>query len=208
MRVLEFQIKGFTRDELKRRRKDQESANFFKRFLAGLSSGARVLVWAALALTALYLLQWFYIPSVKVYGQVFTGKNVIILEDISGSVRAPDKERLKGLITLLKSAGISVDNRVETQGGGFSAVGSEDNSLKKLEAALKENPWADTIFVFSDFTVYDLPWDGNDAAGYQRLRELLKRGPRRLYVGTVNLPPPDELITIARDSGGGLIEVK
>lgn len=208
MRVLEFQIKGLTQDELKRRRKDQESANVFKRFLAGLSTGARVLVWAALALAALYVLQWSYTPSVIVSGQVFTGKNVILLEDRSGSMTAPYQERLKELINQLKNAGISVDNPVETQGGGFSATGSADNSLKKLEATLKENPGADAIFVFSDFTIISKPWDESDAAGYQRLRQLLRGGQRRLYLGTVNLPPPQELITIARDSGGGLIEVK
>jgi hypothetical protein len=121
---------------------------------------------------------------------------------------APYQERLKGLINQLKNAGISVDNPVETQGGGFSAAGSEDNSLKKLEAALRENPGADAIFVFSDFTIYTIAWDEDDAAGYLRLRELLRGGRRRLYLGTVNLKPHEDLITIARDSGGGLIEVK
>ncbi len=207
MRVLEFQIKGLTQDELKRRRKHQESANVFKRFLAGLSTGARVLVWAALAVAALYILQWSYTPSVILNGQVFTAKNVIILKDVSGSMGGTE-ERLQGLINQLKNAGISVDNPVETQGGGFSVAGSDDNSLKKLEKALKENPAADAIFVFSDFTIFGFPWDGSDAAGYQRLRELLRGGQRRLYLGTVNLQPPDELIRIARDSGGGLIEAK
>src|SRR2546425_3353145 len=207
MRVLEFQIKGLTQDELKRRQKRQKPANVFQRFLAGLSTGARVLVWAALAVTALYALQWSYTPSVMIYGHVFTGKNVIILEDISGSMGETEVRQLTALINQLKDSGVSVDNPVTTQGGGFSAAGSEDNSLKKLEGALKANPGADAIFVFSDFTIFDLPWDGNDAAGYQRLRELL-RGHRRLYLGTVNLPPPDELITIARASRGGLIEVK
>ncbi|SRR6266404_1518659 len=208
MRVLEFQIKGLTQDELRRRRKHQESAHVFQRFLAGWSKGARVLIWAALAVAALYILQWSYTPSATLNGHVFTGKNVIILEDISPSMRESEERRLTVLINQLKSSGISVDNRAKTQGGGFSATGAEDNSLKTLEQALKENPGADAIFVFSDFTNFDNPWDRNDAAGYQRLRDLLGR--RRLYLGNVNAnaQPPNELIRIARDSGGDLIEAK
>src|ERR1051325_1269847 len=218
MSELQFQIKGLTKDELQRARQRDTHAGSLRRFVDGLSIGLRALVWAAIAVGSLYLLQWINakIPRldsadtrsvVLNNGSRFYGNNVIVLQDASGSMRNTG-DQLKSLLTQLSVAGISVDNPIATMGPGFSVVGTSENSLHKLEQGLQVNSAADAIFVFSDFANDDAEWDAHDEAGYERLRELLDDGRRRLYLGTVTYPPPAELLKIAYDSGGGMIEAK
>jgi hypothetical protein len=76
-----------------------------------------------------------------------------------------------------------------------------------LEQALQTHPDVDAIYLFSDFDPTNEPYksDFNDPAGYARLRDLLRQGRRRLYLGTVRLKPPEPLVRIALESGGDLI---
>ncbi len=219
MHDLEFQIKGLTREELKQRQDRELSQNSaslttLSRLWRALFWSSRTFIWILFALTATYLLHSAYVfaerhgPSTVAYGQAFTGKNVIVLEDTSGSMGAAERIRLAALLNQLKAAGIRINATSETKGAGFWAAGAEVNSLKSLERALRTNPTADTIFVFSDFKHDTAEWDDHDEAGFQRLRELLAQRNRRLYLGTVNRPPDPELIGIATNSGGGLLEIK
>lgn len=218
MRAFEFQIRGLTRKDLRRQTKKQSphSGSFatITHFWKARSRNSQILIWILGALTLTYLFHGAYLvaekhgPSTIAYGQVFTGKNVIVLEDISGSMGPEEKSRLAALLNQLRTAGIKINATTETMGAGFWVGGEEVNSLKSLEKALRINPTADTIFVFSDFKHDDPEWDDHDPAGFQRLKELLEQRNRRLYLGTVNLQPDEELIRIATDSGGGLLEIK
>jgi hypothetical protein len=168
-------------------------------------------VWGVLAVGFLYGLDWTYTTAendpAAVYERLaFGSRNVIILPDHSESMteRLP---LLQALIDQLQRNGVSVNNQVITEGGGFASAGPADNSLHVLETALSTNPVADTIFVFSDFNDSTYPPDVHDEAGFQRLRELLRGRSRRLYLGTVYNEPPPKLIEIARQSGGGLFAV-
>jgi hypothetical protein len=158
-------------------------------------------------------------PVALVEGKAFTAKNVILLVDTSGSMRAHDEDNkhfpdtepiLQRQLERLQTSGISVGDRFGAQGFGFSVVGDASNGLHSLEAALQRNPNADTIYLFSDFDPTNVPYppDFSDADGYARLREVLRQGHRRLYIGTVRKQPDRELIRIARESGGDLIESK
>ena len=229
MRSFHFQIKGLTREELLRRRDDsrrqhsnvlnpyapaaRQPAGFVKRLWNSLSAAAHALVMAILVVTGTAGLQWVYevangenVPTALVDGQVFTARNVIILQDTSGSMGGTDA-RLQALLRTLQRAGINTDRVSETKGYGFWPGGDQTNSLKSLERALDGESGVDTIFVFSDFNYYDEELDATDDSGYRRLRELLNSRRCRLYLGTVNKPPVDELIRIANESGGGVIQV-
>ena len=214
---IEFKIKGLTRTDVQRRRnkeQSQRSGSFTRisRLWTSQPLAPRIFVGILTALAGLYLIQWVYVfaekhgPSTMAYGQVFTARNVIVLQDKSGSMGEREKVRLQTMMNHLARAGIKVDAPFLTDGGGFSIAGSTD-SLDGLEQALRTNPTADTIFVFSDFKQETQGWDYHDQAGFQRLEQLLGQRNRRLYLGTVNRMPPAELIQIAKDSGGSLLVI-
>lgn len=221
MRDFDFQLKGLTRDELLRRRNQSRRAQVevvnksphpvsIKWFWSSLSRGSRLLIWTSVAFASLYALNWTYTTAENYPGMVFNrlanAQHVIVLPDESPSMN-DNQPQLAELINYLQKRGVNTENRYATYGGGFSTQGPADNSLKVLETALQASPGADAIFVFSDFNpANESSPDGHDAAGFQRLRQLLG-GKRRLYLGTVENMPPAELIEISRRSGGGLIQV-
>ena len=145
-------------------------------------------------------------PTAVMNGRRFTGTNVLLLVDTSGSMRGTEAI-LSNRTTDLQKAGITVANRSNTDGFGFSATGPANNGLHVLEQALQTHPDVDAIYLFSDFDPTNEPYksDFNDPAGYARLRDLLRQGRRRLYLGTVRLKPPEPLVRIALESGGDLI---
>lgn len=222
MRVFDFQLKGLTRDDLMRRRNQGRTQHsvlmersrpfgFLKTLWIKSSPAAHGVVWAIVLLTSLFGLNWIYATAenhpASVYRRLVLGaSNVIVLPDNSGSME-DKKPRLVALIDQLRKRGVNADNQFPTDGGGFSSEGPSNNSLKQLEAALETNPGADAIFVFSDFSDGNYPADVHDEAGFQRLRRLVLARPRHLYLGTVDKQPPQELIEIARQSGGGMFVV-
>jgi hypothetical protein len=154
-----------------------------------------------------------------VQGKAFAAKNVILLVDESGSMKAhyegneyfPDTEPiLQKQLEQLRASGISVGERHRPLGFGFSVVGHQRNALHTLDAALQENPTADAVYLFSDFDPTNVPYepDYSDSDGYARLRELLRKGHRRLYLGTVRKQPDRKLIQITKESGGDVIQSK
>jgi hypothetical protein len=216
--VFDFQLKGLTRDELVRRRNQSRQLTSQLRSAdprltlvrgtwSSLTRIGKIVVWTTLAFAGLYALDGTYSliendPGM-IRSRLVTATNVIILPDDSGSM-GDKQEQLQALVSKLKPNEVNPENK--TDGGGFSSTGPANNSLHKLETALRANPAADAVFVFSDFEFGDYPADVHDDAGFERLRQLLG-GRRRLYLGTVKNQPPEKLIDIARGSGGGLIQV-
>ncbi|HKR61079.1 MAG TPA: hypothetical protein VJS64_15270 [Pyrinomonadaceae bacterium] len=221
MSSFDFQVKGLTRNELNRRTEKRRQSRaqitsgrtrfpFVNRFWIAPSPGAHIALTAALVFGGVYSMHWIYTTvendSRSVFRRLAHAQEVIVLPDQSGSMS--DKQaRLQALIDRLKQRNIDTDNQFATDGGGFSSQGPDNNSLHRLETALQAHPGADAIFVFSDFSSSDYGADVHDDAGLNRLRQLVTEQPRRLYLGTVAELPPERLVAIARQSGGGLIEI-
>jgi hypothetical protein len=169
--------------------------------------------WVLLGLAAFYVYHSylnyhsrFGKLTAVINGKTFTAGEVLLLVDASGSMRGTDA-MLGRQTDQLRQARVNVSNRYNTDGFGFSVSGPDNNALHGLEQALHNYPAADAIYLFSDFDPTTNPYapDANDPAGYGRLRDLLRQGHRRLYLGTVRSRPPEPLIRIARESGGDLI---
>ena len=147
-------------------------------------------------------------PTAIVGSGEVAGNSVLVLQDTSGSMGGTGVA-LAAQIERLRAAGIALANREQIQGFGVMRSGSSSNLLNALERTLPLNPDVDTIYVFSDYQwVSDPPVDASDPAGYQRLRQLLSDRRVRMYLATVNQPPEGELIRVATDSGGGVIEAR
>lgn len=150
-----------------------------------------------------------------VEGKPFAAKSVILLVDASGSMHShneggkhfPDTEPiLQKQLEKLRASGIFIGDRLSPLGFGFSVSGHTRNALHALEEALRRNPNGDAVYLFSDFDRTNVPYepDSSDADGYARLSVLLRQG----NLGAVRKQPDPELLRIARESGGDLIESK
>src|SRR5262249_297040 len=136
-------------------------------------------------------------------GCPLTARNIILILDNSRSMEGTEGT-VKQLRDQMQATGISIGAEEKSQGFGFSTTGPDDNALHTLEQALRNNPSGEGIYLFSDFDPTSTPYlpDAENTPGYSRLQELLRQGRRRLYLGTVRMPPPSELVRIARESGG------
>ncbi len=144
-------------------------------------------------------------PNTVIQGDVFIGKHVVIIADISGSMNTVERQAARDRqIQKLAAAGMDVDKR-QAIGFGVSTMGGDNNLLHQVEQALKVTPGVDTIYAFSDFEEADAPYWKNNREGYVRLRALLKRHGVRLYLGTVQYTPTGKLARISVESGGGVI---
>ena len=143
-------------------------------------------------------------PGAVIKGKIFIGNHVVVVRDKSGSMRGTEAD-LNEQIDKLKVSGMTIEVR-SALGFGVSKTGDRANLLHQIEEALKSTPDLDTIYAFSDFDVANMPAWKSDQDGYVQLKALLTRHRVRLYLGTVRHPPPSELVVIARESGGGLIE--
>jgi hypothetical protein len=207
MRRLEFHAHVLTEKDVRRGQRRSYSLRPF----AGRHTSIPGAIFIALA--ALYVCREYlqyhgrFVSSgyTAVLGdQRFTARNVLLLLDVSFSMGGT-KATLDRQIEQMLKAGITIDARSESWGFGFN-LADPYNALNKLEAALRTNPAVDAIYLFSDFDPGAL--DYSDEAGYARLRQLLREGRRRLYLGTVRLEPDARLLQIARESRGGLITEK
>jgi hypothetical protein len=211
MRRLEFEATS-TEEEVRRWQKQSRLDHPFSGALSA-SFG-----WFLIGLAGLYVYHSyldyhskFGRPTTFVDGRALTATNVVLLIDNSGSMRGTE-QRIQDLRERLQRAGISIGSEKRSDGFGFGVAtrGAPENALHYLEEALRENPAADAIYVFSDFdpTSESYPPDESNAAGYARLREILRQRHRRLYLGTVRMLPTEPLIRIARESGGDVIQSK
>jgi len=210
MRRFEFQASVAREGELRRWQKRVPPANIFSFVLSGGVG------WILLGLAGLYVYDAylnyhsrFGKATALIDGCPLTARNIILILDNSRSMEGTEGT-VKQLRDQLQATGISIGAEEKSQGFGFSTTGPDDNALHTLEQALRNNPSADAIYLFSDFDPTSTPYlpDAENTPGYSRLQELLRQGRRRLYLGTVRMPPPSELVRIARESGGDLIQNK
>lgn len=212
MRRLEFHASIPSEEDVRHWRRQSHLVHPLSNVLGG------ALGWFLIGLASLYVYHSyldyhsrFARPTAFINGKALTATNVVLVIDGSGSMRGTE-EKIRQLRERLQSAGISVgaEKRADGFGFGVATPRARDNSLYYLEEALRQDPAADAVYLFSDFDptneIYDP--DLSDAAGYARLRELLRQRHRRLYLGTVRMPPGEQLIRIAKESGGDVIESK
>jgi hypothetical protein len=144
-------------------------------------------------------------PSAVIKGNVLIGSHVAIIRDISRSMEGTEAE-LNAQIDRLTASGMTTEVR-HAQAFGVSQTGGPANVLHQIEEVLNASPKPDAIYAFSDFKIEtNMPAWKSDPEGYARLRALLAGNHARLYLGTVSFPPPNPLVVIARESGGGLID--
>jgi len=203
MGQLLFPITGITQKQSKRMRRLSHQAQ----------SGLTIIAWIIVGGLSIYGIG-SVLPNMTAIltgkhiiftnGQPFIGNHVIVVRDESGSMNGKEPS-LYALINKLRTSELIVEP-LTTDGFGVSESGSQNNLLHKVKDALNENPLIDTIYAFSDFyDVQDKNWE-SDQNGYLQLKTLLTKHNVRLYIGTVQYDPSNELIKIARESGGGFIE--
>ena len=210
MRRLQFRASVPSDEEVRQWKKQ---SRLMHPFIGALSANVG---WLLIAVAGLYVYHSylnyhsrFARPTAFINGKALTATHVVLVIDGSGSMSGT-QDRIRQLRDRLQSAGISVGAESRSDGFGFGVATprARDNALYHLEEALRQDPAADGIYLFSDFDptteVYEP--DLSDAAGYARLRELLQQKHRRLYLGTVRMQPGEELIRIAKESGGDVIE--
>lgn len=132
-------------------------------------------------------------------------RTVIVVTDNSGSM-AGTEPLLKRDLDAIEARRIPVA-RYNVPGFGIAvrADGRPTYMLATLETAVTQNPAADVVYLFSDFSYRSEEVDGSNTAGYERLRALLVKRGVRLYLGTVRDEPPRDHVMAARDSGGDTI---
>lgn len=134
------------------------------------------------------------IPGTKT---TIEAKSVLVLADDSGSM-ADLIETRDAMIRTLEESGVEV-HVVKVGTGGVSGV---DGEIVRAIKDQFENGQArfDTVYLFSDFE------ERGDHHGVDQLREFLIRKRLRLYVGSVEHDPIQELTWLAEDSGGEQVE--
>ncbi len=195
MPEVHFRVDGLTEENVRRWRKRTRPT----------AISATVLLWTAASAIVIYAVGSLT-PGALIDGKEIRGRSVLVMQDISGSMRGTE-QTLGTHIAGLKASGMLMKGR-NVHGFGVSTTGDRNNLLKQLEEGLRADPNVDAVYVFSDFHYYDKPIDGSNAAGYERLRQLLRGHGVQLYLGVVRRQPPKELIEIAKESGGDVIESK
>lgn len=147
-------------------------------------------------------------PAVLVGGRPVVATRVLVVRDESGSMGA-FLPALEAQIREMRLGGIRAEEEELVSGVGVSRTGT-GNLLEALERGLTGSPEADAVYVFSDFVtemegeVLRADWRSDDE-GYAHLASLLRQHGARLYLCSVDRPPPRELVRIALVSGGGEI---
>ncbi len=141
-------------------------------------------------------------------GNIIRAQSALLIVDRSGSMLTAERQgKLQRQLNQLRAAGTSLSER-PAQGFGVSATEDDRNLLNQLEQGLSSSPNAEAIYAFSDFENSGDSYWKSDAAGFERLRDLLSRRKIRLYLGSVQYTPDAELARIARESGGGVIVIQ
>src|SRR5262249_49775615 len=171
MRRFEFQASVAREGELRRWQKRVPPANIFSFVLSGGVG------WILLGLAGLYVYDAylnyhsrFGKATALIDGCPLTARNIILILDNSRSMEGTEGT-VKQLRDQLQATGISIGAEEKSQGFGFSTTGPDDNALHTLEQALRNNPSADAIYLFSDFDPTSTPYlpDAENTPGYSRL---------------------------------------
>jgi hypothetical protein len=206
MKELSFRISGITRSGARKWRSVARPSPSAATTWAWLLAGIAAVYGVGLVLPRIAAI-FSARPRAVIHGEVFSGKRVVLVRDVSGSMKEPAVEdNLKKQVENLKAAGMTLYETPGAYGFGVSSANTSNNLLRQIEDATREHPDLDTIYAFSDFELTrDAYWQ-SDPAGYERLARLLAERGVRLYLGTVKFRPPEELAQIARGSGGSLIQ--
>ena len=203
MRRCDFQIDGLTEKHLRRWKRLTKLAGTPADIAGSPVTPLKILASAAVVAAVFYAIDPFT-PKADV-GEIVKAKKLLVMKDRSGSMSGTEA-KLAALSAIFEGSNMKlvIDS---ARGFGVSTDGDPDNLLYELQDGLKANPDVDAVYVFSDFERnFEYRVDGDNAAGYQKLRELLDTYQLRLYLGTVKYPPRKEMIEIAVASGGGMIE--
>jgi len=213
MRQLHFRVAGLTEKDVQRWRKLTQPSVITAKILAGTMIAATV-IYAVGALGPIALIDGEVIRArnalvimddSRSIGEVIRAQKVLVIVDISGSMLdSEDQSKLQRQLEQLGDMGMLTDKRTAS-GFGVSTTANDYNLLNQLERGLEANPNVDAVYAFSDFEVVDKSYWKSDRQGYKHLRELLRKQRLRLYLGTVKYQPPNELIRVAKESGGGVI---
>jgi len=146
-------------------------------------------------------------------GVTIRSRGILLLKDNSASMTGKES-RARDRIRRLELADICYE-RILITGAGVSTERDRhyDEGKRNLLDALRERSRLlasrrfDAIYVLADFFVHPNGGyvDESNGDGFKQLRELLDSYGLRLYLDTVDDPPKQELIEIAKASGGGLI---
>jgi hypothetical protein len=105
--------------------------------------------------------------------------------------------RTRAALAHLREKGISPDDPVHIGGSASNILGTITN-------ALSARPNIDAIWIISDFNDgTDLVTKSGDRSGYEQLMKTIHQRQIRIYLSTVNVPPTNDQIQAAEESGGG-----
>jgi uncharacterized protein YfaP (DUF2135 family) len=185
MHLFRFRARGLTEEHL-RRWQPLSRTGVAGGFTAGVTAGAVV--------------------AIAIVASAPAPRQALALVDATQSM-AGSEERLNRYLARLERDGVA-PRIVRTAGFGLGVRGDSGNLLHSMETALAANPAVGSVYVFSDFACQSPEYDEDDAGGYQRLREIIKERRLRMFLGTVQDPPAEEFLNLARESGGGPLEVE
>jgi hypothetical protein len=198
MARLTFHVAQADRRDFTRHLPSQRARGLVHRAVAAAFSSPVAFVASSLLLVgAVSALQQTTPPA-----DVIRGRDVLVFQDISGSM-ANTERRMLDELEPLKSYGVDIHQAIGVEGFGVKHDGTE-NFLHVLERAI-DGSKADAVYLFSDFDPFTPEWDFDDDAGFERLRQILSEHHLRLYLRSVRKQPALRLLSIAHESGGDFI---
>jgi hypothetical protein len=200
---LEFKVESFTRDEWERRK--IRTGRHWQTLR--LRVGSKVLqISFPLFVAGVAILAYVFLAqsAPHVHGVPVVGSRILLVLDSSGSMGSESAEVNRQIATLRNSLSPNVST---VDGFGTISTGA-DNLRTALEQRLSQPRTFDAVYVLSDFYPIDKPIDCDDAAGLERVRQLVRSSGVRVYLSTVRMMPSPALLALARESGGGLIGVQ
>jgi hypothetical protein len=204
---LEFRIDAFANDEWERSRYHSRGGDSWwrRKLRFGSAPSARHLpMLACVAVVALGAYVVLVKSAPRLNGAPIAGSRILMVQDDSSSLGLVTDE-VSRQISILRN---SLDPQIsKVEGFGTLSTG-RDNLRTVLEEKLPQMRGFDAVYVVSDFYPTDRGVDCDDAAGLERVRELIRHSGVRLYLSTVRMMPSPALLAIARESGGGLIGVQ
>src|SRR6266852_6047129 len=159
MKELSFRIGGITRSRRRELRRRARPASAAARTWAWLLAGGAALYGIGLVLPGLEAIITNR-PRADLHGERFVGKRVVLVRDVSGSMRElAVQANLKEQVEKLEAAGMTLYKTDGAPGFGVSDANSSNNLLRQIEKAMRQYPDLDTIYAFSDFeTTPDAYW--------------------------------------------------
>jgi len=203
MDQLEFKVESFARDEWERRK--NRTGRHWRTLSLRIGSSVLQISFPLFVAGVAILAYVFLAQSApRVHGVSVVGSRILLVQDKSGSMDEETTE-VNRQIAILRHF---LDPNISAiEGFGTISTGS-DNLRTALEERLSQSRSFDAVYVLSDFYPIDKPIDCDDAAGLERVRQLVHDSGVRLYLSTVRMQPSQALLDIARQSGGGLIGVR